>query len=158
MLKGLPTKFDNVTLAIEESRDLTQLTLVDLFGSLQVHENRLKKNEELLDQAFQSKLNVVYDKKKQLSIGRNDFSSTSFRGGRGCGRVRDRGGRRRGRSSSSGGGHFHCTYCDKDGHLESHCFQKKRDTSHSNFSKEEGENSQTLFLTCNKLEYCDDFT
>ena len=52
-------KFDPVTIAIEESRDLTQLTLTDLFGSLQVHEVKLKKNEELLDQAFQSKLKVV---------------------------------------------------------------------------------------------------
>ena len=64
MLKGLPKKFDPTTIAIEESRDLTQLTLVDLFGSLQVHEDRLKKNEELLDQVFQCNLKVVYDKKK----------------------------------------------------------------------------------------------
>ena len=67
MLKGLPQKFDHVTIAIEESRDLTQLTLVDLFGSLQVHEDRLKKNEERLDQGFQSKLKVVDDKKKHSS-------------------------------------------------------------------------------------------
>jgi hypothetical protein len=158
MLRSLPKKFDPVTIAIEESRDLTQLTLADLFGSLQVHEDRLKKNRELLDQAFQNKLKVVDDKKKQSSNVRNVFSSTSFRGGRGRGRVRGRGGRGRRRSNSSGRGHFHCTYYNKDGHLESHCFQKKRDTSHSNFSKEEGENSQTLFLTCNKLEACDDFT
>ena len=151
MLRILPKKFDPDTIAIEESRDLTQLTLADVFGSLQVHEDRLKKNEELLDQAFQSKLKVVDDKKKQSSTVRNDFSSASFRGGRGSARVGGRGGRGRERSSSSGKGHFHCTYCDKDGHLESHCFQKKKDTSHSNFSKEEGENSQTLFLSCNKL-------
>ena len=53
-----------MTIAIEESRDLIQLTLADLFGNLQVHEDRLKKNEELLDQAFQRKLKVVDDKKK----------------------------------------------------------------------------------------------
>ena len=111
-----------------------------------------------MDQAFQSKLKVVDDKKKQSPTVRNDFSSTSFRGGRDRGRVRGRGGRGRGRSNSSSRGNFHCTYCNKDGHLESHFFQKKRDTSHSNFRKEEGENSQTLFLTCNKLEGCDDFT
>ena len=69
-----------------------------------------------------------------------------------------RGGRGRGRRNSSGRSHFHCTYCDKYGHLKSHYFQNKRDTSHSNFSKEEGENSQTLVLTCNKLEDCDNFT
>ena len=47
MLRILPKKFDLVTIAIEESMDLTQLTHVDLFGSLKVHEDRLKKNEEL---------------------------------------------------------------------------------------------------------------
>ena len=67
MLKGLRKTFYHVTIAIEESRDLTQLTLVDLFGSLQVHEDRLKKNEKLLDQGFQSKLKVVDDKKKHSS-------------------------------------------------------------------------------------------
>ena len=157
VIRILPKKFDPVTIAIEQSRDLTQLTLFDLFGSLQVHEDRLKNNEELLDQDFQSKLKVVYDKKKHSSNVRNDFSSTSFRGGRGRGRVKGRGGGGRGRSGSSGTGNFHCTNCNKDGHLESHFFQKKRDTSHSNFSKEKGENYQALFLTCNKLEDCDDF-
>jgi hypothetical protein len=39
VLRSLPKKFDPVTIAIEESRDLSQLTLVDLFGSLQVHED-----------------------------------------------------------------------------------------------------------------------
>ena len=75
VLRSLPKKFDIVTIGIEESRDLTQLTLFDLFGSLQVHEDKLKNNEELLDQAFQRKLKVVDDKKKQSSTVRNDFSS-----------------------------------------------------------------------------------
>ena len=150
MLRILPKKFDPITISIEDSWDLTQLTFANLFGSLQVHEDKLKKNEEILDQAFQNMSKVVDDK--------NDFSSTSFRGHRGHGRVIGRDGRGRGRSSNSGRGNFHCTYCKKDGHLEIHCFQKKRDTSHSNLNKEEGENFQTLFLTCNKLEDCDDFT
>ena len=74
---------------------------------------------------------------------RNDFSSTSLKRGRGRGRVRGRGSKVRGRRSSSSKGNFHCTYCNKYGHLISHLFQKKRDTSHSNFSTKEGENSQT---------------
>jgi hypothetical protein len=38
VFRSLPKKFDPVTIAIEESSDLSQLTLADLFGSLQVHE------------------------------------------------------------------------------------------------------------------------
>jgi hypothetical protein len=156
VLRSLPKKFDPITIAIEESRDLSQLTLTDLFGSLQVHEDRLKKNEETFDQAFQSKLKVD-EKKKQFSAAMTEASTPSFRGGRGRGRGRGRGGRGRGRSSSSGRGIFHCTYCNKDGHLESYCFKKKRDTSQAaNFSKEEGETSQTLFLTTNCLQAKDD--
>jgi hypothetical protein len=157
VLRSLPKKFDPITIAIEESRDLSQLTLTDLFGSLQVHEDRLKKNEEPFDQAFQSKLKVD-EKKKQFSTAMTEASTPFFRGGRGHGRGRGRGGRGRGRSNSSGRGIFHCSYCNKDGHLESYCFKKKRDTSQANFSKEEGEISQTLFLTSNFLEAKDDFT
>ncbi|KAH9317928.1 hypothetical protein KI387_019697, partial [Taxus chinensis] len=35
VLRSLPNFFDPITIAIEESRDLSQLTLSDLFGSLQ---------------------------------------------------------------------------------------------------------------------------
>ena len=49
VLRRLPKKIDPVTIVIEESRDLSQPTLTHLFGSLQVHEDRLKKNEEPLD-------------------------------------------------------------------------------------------------------------
>jgi hypothetical protein len=72
--------------------------------------------------------------------------------------VEEKGGRVRGRRSISGRGIFHYSYCNKYGHLESYCFKKKRDTSQANFSKEEGEISQTLFLTSNFLEDKDDFT
>ena len=47
VLRSIPKKFDSVIVAIVESRDLTQLTLANMFGSLKVHEDRLKKNEEL---------------------------------------------------------------------------------------------------------------
>ena len=52
VLRSLPNNFDHVTIAIEESRDLTKLTLVDLFGSIQVHEDRLKKNHGTFGSSF----------------------------------------------------------------------------------------------------------
>ena len=58
VLRSLPRKFDPVTIAIEESRDLSQLTLVDFLGSLKTHEDKLKGSEEALNQAFQSKIKV----------------------------------------------------------------------------------------------------
>jgi hypothetical protein len=136
---------------------LLRLSLSSLFGSLQFHEDRLKKNEEPFDHTFQSKLKVD-EKKKKFSSAMSAYSTPCFRGGRGHGRGRGRGGRGRGRRSIYGRGICHYSYCNKYGHLESYCFKKKRDTSQANFSKEEGEISQTLFLTSNFLEAKHDFT
>ena len=52
VLRSIPKKFDLVTITIEKSRDLTKLTLVDLFGSIQVHEDRLKKNHGTFGSSF----------------------------------------------------------------------------------------------------------
>lgn len=38
ILRTLPTKFDPVVVAIEESKDLTQLSVEELIGSLFTHE------------------------------------------------------------------------------------------------------------------------
>ena len=44
--------------ALEESKDLSKLTLVELMGSLEAHETRMKRFEQPLEQAFQSKINI----------------------------------------------------------------------------------------------------
>lgn len=39
VLRSLPSKFDPITITIEESKDLSQLILVELLGSLQTYED-----------------------------------------------------------------------------------------------------------------------
>ena len=62
ILQSLPQKFDHVVAAIEESKDLSVLTMYELMGSLEAHEGRMSRfSSQPLEQAFQSKLNVSHN-------------------------------------------------------------------------------------------------
>ncbi|GAV77485.1 UBN2 domain-containing protein, partial [Cephalotus follicularis] len=56
VLISLPEKFDPKVSAIEESKDLSTVTLNELISSLQIHESRLSKRVEVATEgAFQAK-------------------------------------------------------------------------------------------------------
>ena len=77
ILRSLPPKFDNVVVAIEESKDLKTLSIDEVFGSLYNHEDRLNKhNGNSLENAV----------KTQITFGRcRGRGNVGFRG-RGRGR------------------------------------------------------------------------
>jgi len=54
VLRSLPDKFNMVAVSIEESKDLSQLTIEELMGSLLTHKSRSSRNTESLENAFQS--------------------------------------------------------------------------------------------------------
>jgi hypothetical protein len=76
VLRSLPDKFNMVVVSIEESKDLSTLTVEELMGSLLTHENRFSRNTESLENTFQS----------QASISRGRGRGNRRRGRRGRGR------------------------------------------------------------------------
>ncbi|KAJ3692026.1 hypothetical protein LUZ60_012376 [Juncus effusus] len=143
ILRSLTDNFKNVVCAIEESKDLEELTIDDLAGSLEAHEQRKKKKKknESLDEALQAKMPIKDEKalytQNFRGRGRGRGGRSNDRGGRGRGGYyeekgqssqqnwRGRGpghGRRGGRSN-----HYNveCYKCGKYGHYAKDCNSDK---------------------------------
>ncbi|KAK3036496.1 hypothetical protein RJ639_030510 [Escallonia herrerae] len=52
ILRSLPMKFDHVVVAIKVSKNLNELTLVELMGTLQAQEERMHRFDQTIEQAF----------------------------------------------------------------------------------------------------------
>ncbi|KAK2990860.1 hypothetical protein RJ640_002844 [Escallonia rubra] len=90
ILRSLDPKFDHVVVAIEESNDTETMTVDELSGKLQVHEDKIKRrNKEPIEQALQAKMN----------INERKYDTNKNQGGRGRGHGR---GRERGRGRGRG--------------------------------------------------------
>lgn len=90
ILRSLTENFENVVCAIEKSKVLEELTIEELSGSLQAHEQRKKKkNQETLDEALQRKATIKEEKAMYVQHN-NHRRGTNF-GGRNTNRGRGRG-------------------------------------------------------------------
>ncbi|TXG53497.1 hypothetical protein EZV62_022666 [Acer yangbiense] len=73
ILVSVTGKYDPIIMAIEESKDITKLSVTELMGSLEAYENRLsQRNEDSVESAFQSqKFRSGWKKSKSNFRGEN---------------------------------------------------------------------------------------
>ncbi|XP_074353008.1 uncharacterized protein LOC141692171 [Apium graveolens] len=129
LLRSLTRKFDYVVTSIEESKDLSTISIDELVGSLQAHEQRMNQYDDVshLEKALQSK----------VSIG-DSSGSSSYARGKGGFRGGYRGGRGRGRQSFNRGQTSESYECRAP---------KVEERSHFAAAKEDKDVGTAMFLT-----------
>ncbi|KAI5336607.1 hypothetical protein L3X38_015875 [Prunus dulcis] len=156
ILRSMSRKFEYIVVAIEESKDLSTLSLDSLMGSLQSHELRLKQFDSgPVEQAFQSQKETNDEGSARdygYPRGRRDYGYQRGRGDYGFPRGRgDYGGysRGRGREQGSSLSNIQCYNCKQYGHIKSTCKNKTNGGAESSFVHEkasERENDNVVLL------------
>ncbi|XP_074374408.1 uncharacterized protein LOC141714811 [Apium graveolens] len=168
LLRSLMRKFDYVVTSIEESKDLSTISIDELVGSLQAHEQRMNQYDDAnhLEKALQSKVSICDSSGSSSSArGRGGFRG-GYRGGRGRGRQSfNRGQNSEGYQPSGRGQNFRgqgrggyqqrgdksqyqCYNCNKYGHFSYECRAPKvEERSHFAAVKEDKGVGTAMFLT-----------
>ncbi|KAH7667285.1 RNA-directed DNA polymerase protein [Dioscorea alata] len=163
VLRSMGAKFNHVVTAVEESKDITKLTLDVLTGPLKAHEARLISQadhveEKVLHVRGEAPTSVRESKRApQRGRGRSSFKGAGYGRGRARGAEHKLqiGEQRRFRSD------VQCHLCKKYGHIKANCWfkekpadkgaslvveKKEKETSNLFLAHSEGETSASSFI------------
>jgi hypothetical protein len=109
----LSLKYNNITVIIEQTKEFATLSVHDLMGFLEMHEQRLSRhNDHSLESVFQLKVNVKESENHSMIKG------NTSRGGFNDGKGRGNFGRGGSRSDNQEGEMNTYNFCKKLGHIE----------------------------------------
>ncbi|XP_074328352.1 uncharacterized protein LOC141666256 [Apium graveolens] len=168
LFRSLTRKFDYVVTSIEELKDLSTISIDELVGSLQAHEQRMNQYDDVshLEKALQSKVSIDDSSGcSSYARGRGGFRG-GYRAGRGRGRQsfnrgqtsegyhpsgRSQNFRGRGRGGYQQRGdksQYQCYNCNKYGHFSYECRAPKvEERRHFAAAKEDKDVGTAMFLT-----------
>ncbi|KAA8515304.1 hypothetical protein F0562_018466 [Nyssa sinensis] len=134
ILISLPEKFDAIVAVIEETKDISKLSIQEFMGSLKSYEQRLSRcSEKSLESVFQSKLNFSLKNAEKKSSIQEHSKGESFNGGR-QGRGSGRNWRGKGRYSSERKDEEssqRCNICKRSSHVEKDCWFRGKPQCHN---------------------------
>lgn len=138
ILRSMTTRFNYVVCSIEESHDLSTLSINELHGSLLVHEQRMQGKEE-----EEHALKVVTSSEGMARKEEVRFGTR----GRGRGNVRGRG---RGRGRAFNKATIECYNCHNLGHFQYECPNYAHYVEEVEFNEDE----EMLLMTYAELKNC----
>ncbi|XP_059658882.1 uncharacterized protein LOC132305224 [Cornus florida] len=127
ILISLPKKYDSIVTVIEETKELENLSVEELMGSIKAFEQRLsRRSEKTIESAFQSKLSVSSKNQEKYPSSFDRSKGESSRGGR-HGRGKGRNSRGRGRNNFERSGNIdstqqNCGICKRSSHVDKDCW------------------------------------